>query len=105
MQYNRQGSNQGLKCYKCQQVSHFVKNCPLNRKHGHLSIEEHDCKQKNDDLALHSGMTCRKRDNWYIDSGATKHMTFDKDLIVDFIEYKQPSKIYLGDNRVTEAYR
>ena len=34
-------------------------------------------------------MTCRKRDNcWYIDSGATKHMTFEKDLIVDFIEYK-----------------
>ena len=26
-------------------------------------------------------------------------MTFEKDLIVDFYEYEQPSKIYLGDNR------
>ena len=46
-------------------------------------------------------MIRRKLDNhWYIDSGATKHMTFEKDLIVDFMKYEQPSKIYLGDNRV-----
>ena len=98
-QYNRQGSNQGPKCYKCQQVGHLVKTFPLNGKHGHSSIAEHDCKQQNDDIALTSGMTCR----WYIDSGATKHMTFEKDLIVDFIEYKQPSKNYLGD-KVIEVY-
>ena len=50
-------------------------------------------------------MIRRKLDNhWYIDSGATKHMTFEKDLIVDFMKYEQPSKIYLGDNRVIEAY-
>ena len=104
-QHNRQGSNQGPKCYKCQQVGHFVKNCPLNRKHGHSSIAEHDCKQQNDDIALNSSMIRRKLDNhWYIDSGATKHMTFEKDLIVDFMKYEQPSKIYLGDNRVIEAY-
>ena len=104
-QHNRQGSNQGPKCYKCQQVGHFVKNCPLNRKHGHSSIAEHDCKQQNDDIALNSSMIHRKLDNhWYIDSGATKHMTFEKDLIFDFMKYEQPSKIYLGDNRVIEAY-
>ena len=104
-QHNRQGSNQSPKCYKCQQVGHFVKNCPLNRKHVHSSIAEHDCKQQNDDIALNSSMIRRKLDNhWYIDSGATKHMTLEKDLIVDFIKYEQPSKIYLGDNRVIEAY-
>ena len=42
----------------------------------------------------------KQNNRWYIDRGATKHMTFEKDLIVDFIEYKHPSKIYLGDNRV-----
>ena len=31
-------------------------------------------------------------------------MTFEKDLIVDFYEYEQPSKIYLGDNRAIEAF-
>ena len=31
-------------------------------------------------------------------------MTFEKALIVDFYEYEQPSKIYLGDNRAIEAF-
>ena len=45
-----------------------------------------------------------KPDNhWYIDSGATKHMTHQRDLITDFIEYKQPSRIYLGDKGVVKA--
>ena len=102
---DRQGPNQGLKCYKCQQIGHFVKNCPLKRKQGHLSIAEHDCKQQDDSIALNSSTTCRNRViRWYIDSGATKHMTFEKDLIVDFYEYEQPSKIYLGDNRAIEAF-
>ena len=96
-QRDRQGPNQGLKCYKCQQIGHFVKNCPLNRRQGHSSIAEHDCKQQDDSIALNSSTTCRNRDiRWYIDSGATKHMTFEKDLIVDFYEYEQPSKIYLS---------
>ena len=30
-------------------------------------------------------------------------MTFERDLIIDFYKYEQPSKIYLGDNRATEA--
>ena len=104
-QRDRQGPNLGLKGYKCRQIGHFVKNCPLNRTQGHLSIAEHDCKQQNDSIALNSSTTCRNRDiRWYIDSGATKHMTFEKDLIVDFYEYEQPSKIYLGDNRAIEAF-
>ena len=31
-------------------------------------------------------------------------MTFQIHLIVDYIKYKQPSNIYLGDNRVIKAY-
>ena len=42
--------------------------------------------------------------HWYIDSRAAKHMTCEKDSIVDFIKYEEASKTYLGDNRVIEAY-
>ena len=104
-QRDRQGPNQGLKYYKCQQIGHFVKNRPLNRRQGHSSISKDDCKQQDDSITLNSSATCRNRDiRWYIDSGATKHMTFEKDLIVDFHEYEQPSDIYLGDNRAIEAF-
>ena len=104
-QRDRQGPNQGLRCYKCQQISHFVENCPLNRRQDHSSIAEHDYKQQDDSIALNSSTTCQNRDiRWCIDSSATKHMTFEKDLIVDFYKYEQPSKIYLGDNRAMEAF-
>ena len=43
-------------------------------------------------------------DQWFIDSGATKHMTFQRNIITDYKKYKEPSKIYLGDNRIIEAY-
>ena len=94
---DRQGPNQGLRCYKCQQIGYFVKNCPLNRRQGHSSIAEHDCKQQDDSIALNSSTTCRNRDiRWYIDGGATKHMTFEKDLIVDFCGMISPQRSTLA---------
>ena len=66
---------------------------------------EHDCKHQDHSIAFNSSTACRKRDiRWYIDSGATKQMTFKKDLILDIYEYEQPSKTYLGDNRAIEAF-
>ena len=66
---------------------------------------EHDCKHQDHSIALNSSTACRTKDiRWYIDSGATKQMTFKKDLILDFYEYEQPSKTYLGDNRAIEAF-
>ena len=98
----RQNSGQEpkvVKCFKCQQIGHIVKNCPLNKRSDQSRIaEEHD------GLALDSTLKKGKPDNhWYIDSGATKHMTHQRDLITDFIEYKQPSRIYLGDKGVVKA--
>ena len=31
-------------------------------------------------------------------------MTYQKHLIVDYFKYEQPSKVYLGNNRVITAY-
>ena len=35
--------------------------------------------------------------NWIIDSGATQHMTFEKDCLSDYVEFKQPCVVNLGD--------
>ncbi len=61
--------------------------------------------QQDGEIALNCTSTNNKKcDQRFIDSGATKHMTFQRYLIVDYIKYKQPSNIYLGDNRVIKAY-
>ena len=58
-----------------------------------------------DDEALTSSLlnVCGKSD-WIIDSGATQHMTFEQDALVDYVEFKQPSIVNLGDNRSILAY-
>ena len=43
-------------------------------------------------------------DEWFIDSGATKHMTNDKNILSNYHQYEQPSQIYLGDDSDILAY-
>ena len=38
-------------------------------------------------------------DGWIIDFGALQHMTFDRDALEDFVEFKNSSIINLSDNR------
>ena len=105
LNYNRQSPTQEVKCFKCQQVGHIVKNCPLNKKPGQSNIAEEKQTNEDSDVALNSTLANQKQSNyWFIDSGATKHMTFRRDLITDYVQYKTPSKIYLGDNTVIKAY-
>lgn len=47
---------------------------------------------------------CKSKHSWLIDSGATRHMTFDRESLSDFIEFKQPSPVILGDSRSILAY-
>ncbi len=97
--------NRGPKCYKCKLYGHIAKNCP-QKKHGHSNIavsNEADKVEEQlpefDEMALSSKMNWELKNCWFVDSGATKHMIFQKDLILIFTKYSKPSKIYLGDNR------
>ena len=41
---------------------------------------------------------------WIIDSGATQHMTYERDNLSEYVEFKRPCKVNLGDDRVILAY-
>ena len=88
----------GIVCYKCNQVGHIVRNCPLNRNN---SKGEHTNIAEGGGVAL---ISCTEPTNeWFIDSAATKHMTRDKSLLINYTQYKTPTDIYLGDNTAIRA--
>ena len=69
-----------------------------------ITEEGEQAERENEGIALTSTSTNKgQNDQWFIDSGATKHMTFQRNIITNYKKYDEPSKIYLGDNRVIEA--
>ena len=90
-------------------MEHIVRNCPLNKKDSRNLSYVADgggkvqTSPKNNDVALSSASSQDKSKLWYIDSGATKHMTSGRDSMVNYVQYPQPSEICLGDNRMIKA--
>lgn len=68
-------------CYDCKTPGHKRPDCPLRKKKNKSNLVD---KSSVDTLftALNTGAGSSK-DVWYVDSGATKHMTFRKDWYSD----------------------
>ena len=99
------GNLKGVTCFKCKRDGHMVKNCPLNNKPDNkpnTGRRESSNMAELEGVALISS-TMNRSDEWFIDSAATKHMTNDRSMLEDFIEYQQPKNIYLGDSTVIHA--
>ena len=112
---NRSKFFQG-KCHNCQEKGHFARDCPKEKTENESSkttksnqtarcAKEQGSESLHHDEALTSSSlnVCGKSD-WIIDSGATQDMTFEKDALVDYVEFKQPSIVNLGDNHLILAY-
>ena len=74
-------------------------------KHEHSNIADFSNVEDSfevEDMALLSG-TKTSINEWFIDSGAAKHMICNRSLLFDFKQYDNPLKIYLGDSSVVLA--
>ena len=114
--YFDRDKNNGPKCFKCRKYAgHLAKDCPLNKKNRQSNMiavskdpeacgEDTAVESQFEEMALTSSEKHQLNNGWFIDSGASKHMTYDrKNIISDFIEFKTPSRIFLGDNRIIHA--
>ena len=45
-----------------------------------------------------------KSNERFIDSAATKHMTSNKSILENYVQYQEPKSIYLGDSTIILAY-
>ena len=77
----RPNQMQGIKCFKCEKFGHVLKNCPFNKrsKQPNINEEGEPAEGRNEGIALTSTFTNKGRnDQLFIDSGATKQMTFQR---------------------------
>ena len=94
------GNLKGVTCFKCKRDGHMVRIVhsitSRNRQKRKFKLAELE------GVALISG-TMNRSDEWFIDSAATKHMTNDRSILDNFVEYQQPKNSYLGDSTVIHA--
>jgi hypothetical protein len=102
-------------CYHCDKMGHIVKNCPSrkeeykrrNNKRHHVHVVEDDeppkklTKEEIEDYVLFSALSrsvTPGEDTWLIDSGASKHMTCQKDILSSLTKNDFFHKVSLGDD-------
>ena len=108
------GKFQGT-CHFCKEKGHFARNCPKQRDGNPRGGNPRDgkgtaCRAQEENEQNHSNeealftSNAGDRCGWIIDSGATQHMTFERNRLSNYVEFKKPCSVNLGDNRSILAY-
>lgn len=77
----KNSSKNNLKCFKCKQRGHFANECPRKTEKTENKV---NLQAKN---AFHAVLLSKSNEessnDWYIDSGASQHMTLNENLLVE----------------------
>lgn len=81
-------------CWNCKQKGHYKNQCP--HKHNDSKVQHHN-KFSNKSKALIVS-TRESKDAWFIDSGASSHMTGSRELLYDLNSEHRGTEIYVANN-------
>eukprot|EP00253_Pinus_taeda_P032436 PITA_32436 len=95
-----------VKCWACQKIEQYATTCPERKnkgKKGTAALEEVEqfASQFNKDFAFITSRSSRSTSSnvWYIDSGASRHMTSAQEFFSELAERALDIEIVLGDDR------
>ena len=114
IEQRKPGDMKKFKCHYCKRKGHFATDCfkrKANEKQHHNQVAAHRIESINNpddydspEIALVTDHGLPEYDEWWIDSGASQHMTFEKKGLRDYVEFKDPLRVKLADNNILLAY-
>ena len=107
----KQKSNSSA-CFNCGQLDHFAQNCPKQKKK--FSKGQHRAKRAEEQENTDSGeiemfvatvglKADTQSNDWIVDSGASRHMTFESTILHDYKDFEAPEPVGLGDGCTISA--
>ncbi|OAE24002.1 hypothetical protein AXG93_4541s1040 [Marchantia polymorpha subsp. ruderalis] len=88
-------SRQKMKCFYCKKKGHLASEC---RKKKHDSASSHSTPNDHQRLYVTALTSIGMDPAWYVDSGATQHMAYNKNAFVTYTELPSKEFVYLGDD-------
>ena len=83
----------------------FRRDCPYKKSSHKAETAGEETKEPDSQggSAFTVGKGCSQSGRWLVDSGASSHMTWDKELLTDYREFDSPERVGLGDGRTVDA--
>lgn len=92
------GKKSKAKCWNCGEVGHIRKDCKEKKKNKSFSNFEFEKSSQDDGEAFIATLAAHASDDvWFIDSGASFHMTSHRDWFLKYEKYNG-GEVYLGDD-------
>lgn len=90
------------KCHYCKKPGHYARDCfkkksDQKKENANFANDDHD-----NELALKSSEV--NEDEWWIDSGASSHMTRNLKSLRNYSSFETPIKVKLADDHVLNAF-
>ena len=94
-----------LTCHYCKEKNHFARDCVKKKADENTKKDEKAnlATDQEPEIALKSTQeSCRS--GWWIDSGASQHMTYDRGSIDSYQKFKKPLNIQLADDSTLQSF-
>lgn len=85
-QYERSNKSRMRKCYTCGSTSHLKKDCTS--------------KQNTEALCCDALLAVGDADDWFLDSGATEHMSKNLNAFYEYSELSEPHPVKIGNGSI-----